>query len=126
MANERLPVVIDHPPVGEEEVEDAEDAIDLDDPRWGGGASSEPSVEDPPEMDEGWCRRRLWEITKALRAEVQKGQAANSVVVMAMREEAGIVKTLLAKAAPVGKRTDEIPDADLDAQIEQLRKAGKL
>lgn len=123
MGKGRLPVVIDHPADEVDGSEESEDAIDLDDPRWGGG---EASADDPPEMDEGWCRRRLWEIAKALRAEVQKGQGANSVVVMAMREEAGIVKTLLAKAAPVGRRADEIPDADLDAQIAELRKAGKL
>lgn len=115
--NSRMPVVVDG-------VDD--DVIDLSDPKWGGGVE-----DDPPEMDEAWCRRRLWEITKLLREQVTRGP--NASVIAALREEADIVKVLMAKVVPNAKpadvrkkRVEELPDDELEETVERLKAEGKL
>lgn len=115
-----MPVTVDHQPEPEEEF------IDLNDPKWGGDG------DEPPEMDEAWCRKRLWEITKLLREQVDSGRPS-ALVISALGEEAGIVKVLMAKVAPNAKptdvrkkRTDELPDDELAERVEELKAAGKL
>ncbi len=123
--NSRMPVVVDQRPA-DERFDGDEDVIDLNDPKWGGGG------DDPPEMDEAWCRKRLWEITKLLREQAEKIQP-NALVISALGEEAGIVKVLMAKVAPNAKptdvrkkRTDELPDDELAERVEELKAQGKL
>lgn len=115
-----MPVVIQQQPEPDEEF------IDLSDPKWGGDG------DEPPEMDEAWCRKRLWEITKLLRGQAES-ERPNALVIGALGEEAGIVKVLMAKVAPNAKpadvrkkRTDELPDDELAERVEELKAAGKL
>lgn len=116
----RPPAVIEH------ESDANEEFIDLDDPKWGGNG------DEPPEMDEAWCRRRLWEIMELLREQARMKQP-NALILSALGEEAGIVKALMAKVVPNAKptdvrkkRTDELPDDELEQRVEELKAAGKL
>lgn len=118
--NARMPVVVD------QQSEPEEEFIDLNDPKWGGAG------DEPPEMDEAWCRKRLWEITKLLREQVDSGRP-NDTVISALAQEAGIVKVLMAKVAPNAKprdvrreRPDEVPDSELEQRVQELKDAGKL
>lgn len=116
----RPPAVIEH------ESESNEEFIDLSDPKWGGQG------DEPPEMDEAWCRKRLWQIMELLREQANANQP-NALILSALGEEAGIVKVLMAKVVPNAKptdvrkkRTDELPDDELAERVEELKAQGKL
>ena len=124
---DRVPAVID----GELDDSLPADFIDLNDPKWGGkggaedggGGGDDEDVQ--PEMDEAWCRKRLWQIACLLRKETTKG-APNQLVISALSSEAAIVRGLLPKDSSAGRRAEELDDQQLEEQIRKLKSEGKL
>lgn len=121
--NDRLPAVINGSPTERfEGDETVVDVIDLNDPKWGGGDEEE---EVAPVMDEAWCRQRLWEIACLLRKQTLLN-CPNQLVIGALSSEAAIVKALLPKDSAVGKKPNEVDDAELREKVEKLKAEGKL